>query len=945
MLVSDYILYLSIKVQANVLKILSKLLLGMSLLLSSNAMAQSSSEYYEEALIAFAENDFEAAYIQLKNSLQKNEDNLPSKILMGKVLMISGYLDEAETVLEESIASGADPSLVVDTLGKVWLFTGKNEKIIDSSFDNLTSESATDWQIIVATANLNLQNVKGARAGYLKALENDPTNIRALNALSSLEMREKNFATAKALLDKSIALEPSNIQTLRLQGDWLIRQKRIQEAIQIYQQSYEIDNDDPLIKRSLVTAYLQNQDVEAARALLDKILEQTPGDPTGLLLKAWLLAKNQLSDDAARELENLSAQLSGLTGEKLQEDPSLIYISGLSAFALQNYLQAKSHFIQYLNFEPNNIEAVALLAQTHVKLAEPKLALEAMQRHERKLMEKIDTALLMAELYLSTGKSFKALEIVSRLKEQHAGNPNLELLEIKTLVSRGKYEEAMKQLDTSPHGKRNVRFILARSQIYMDMGRVDDADKIADQLLELSPDNIDFLNLKAAIQLRVRNFDNAEVYLDQALAINPDHFSARYNKANLLSSRGEHEQALQIVEQLNEIRPDTINVMTLLARNQYNANIIQPAIQNLERVLDKDIDNLTALELLATIYAQQDEPERAIRQLNIAIKTDPKEPRYQMQRAELYLSLKQFERVKRELRKIGNLVKDSPVGLVALSKIYFKSNDMEGTRTSISAAYDLMPNSLYLAIEYIRTHLATKDNAQSREMLNKWLKEMPDEAQLLVLSGDLFLADNDQQAAANAYFEALNVANNYRVPLIKLYQLSAGGIRVADFENVLISMVEKTPDDHFQRNLLADFYVNQGQFDKALPYYEALLNVESLSNKAFVLNNMANIYIDKDLNKAEQYISLALQENVEAAALYDTQGWIMSLKGQHEQALTILRKAFAMNSDDPSNQFHLGYTLHKLNRDKEAKSLLNSAISAQQPFNEKEDAMALLESL
>ena len=73
-------------------------------------------------------------------------------------------------------------------------------------------------------------------------------------------------------------------------------------------------------------------------------------DPTGLLLKAWLLAKNQLSDDAARELETLSAQLAGLTGETLQEDPSLIYISGLSSFALQNYIQARSYFIQYLNY-------------------------------------------------------------------------------------------------------------------------------------------------------------------------------------------------------------------------------------------------------------------------------------------------------------------------------------------------------------------------------------------------------------------------------------------------------------------------------------------------------------------------------------------------------------------------------------------------------------------
>lgn len=927
------------------LKKLLNVLLSASLFLSFNALSQSSSEYYEKALVAFAQKDFESAYIHLKNSLQKDEENLPSKILMGKVLMISGYMIEAEETLQEALTQGADPSLVVDTLGKVWLFTNQNEKVIDSEFNNLTSQSATDWQIIVATANLNLLNIEGARAGYLKALQSDPSNIRAINALSSLEMREKNYQISKELIDKSLVLEPNNTQTLRLQGDLYMRQKRIEEAIVVYQKSYELDMADPLIKRSLVTAHLQNQDIVAAKALLDKILQQTPGDPTGLLLKAWLLAKNQLSDDAARELETLSAQLAGLTGETLQEDPSLIYISGLSSFALQNYIQAKSYFIQYLNFEPNNIEAVALLAQTHIKLNEPKLALEAMQRHERKLMEKIDTALLMAELYLSTGKSFKAVEIISHLKEKHADNPSVELLDIKTMISRGKYEQALKRLNTSEHGKRNVRFIIARSQLYMDMGRMDDADGIADQLLELSPQNIDFLNLKAAIQIRMRNLTTAEEYLDQALAINPDHFSARFNKANLLSTRGQHESALQIVEQLNEIRPDTINVMTLLARNQYNANIIEPAIKNLERVLEKDIDNLPALELLATIYAQQGEVERAVRQLNIAIKTVPEEPRFQMQRVELYLALKQFDRVKREIRKIGALVKDDPAGLVELSKIQYKANDIDGAKASMASAYELIPDSQFLAMEYIRTHLAVNDLTKARAMLDKWIVKKPNEAQLLVLSGDIYLAQDQQETAANEYFNALNFAANYRVPLIKLYQLSSQGIRVNDFEELLVKQVQQTPQDHFQRNLLADFYVNQGLYQKALPHYEALLKVESIPNAAFVLNNMANIYIDKDLNQAQQYIERALQEGVEAAALYDTQGWIMSLTGQHEKALTVLRKAFAMNSDDPANQYHLGYTLHKLNRIPEARDILNRALKTNQPFNERDDAESLLKSL
>lgn len=925
-----------------VLKLLKKVFLVACFSFPSSLFAETSSEYYEKALEAYNQNDFAATYILLKNSLQQNDDNLPAKILMGKILMINSYMDESEAVLEEALSLGGDPSLIVDTLGKVWLYTQQNEKIVNSKFKNLTKQAETDWQIIVATAHLNLKDLSSARIGYEKALKNNPTNIRALNALTLLELHQDNFEKSKTYLDKSLFLEPENTATLRLLGDFHLRQKHVKEAIAAYQQSFTLDPLDPITKRALVTAYLQDQDINAARKLLENILQQTPGDPTGLLLKAWILAKDQMSDEAARELESLSAKLAGLTGEALQERPALLYVSALSAYALQNYQQAKSFFIQYLTLVPDNAEAVALLAQTYVKLNEPKRALEAVQRHESELMDTIENAILIAELYLASEKSFKAVEITRKLQELYPEDPRVELLEIKTLMSRGKHQDALNKLNASQHGNTSVRFIIARTQLLMAMGNLDEANKIADKLLELSPDNIDFLNLKAVIFIRQVQYTDAETYLDKALAINPEHFSARFNKANILSARGEHKKAIEIATQLNIVQPDTVNVLTLLARSQYNAGNLEAAEESLERVLQKDIDNLFAMELLANIHTRQGEPEKAIRQLTNAIKTEPEKARYQMQRAELYLTLKQNERVTRELAKIKLLVKDDPKGLVDLSKIQLKANDIEGAKQSIAAALQMQPDQQLLAIEYVRTHLLTGDLNNAREMLNKWLAVKPNEPQLLVLSGDVYVADENANAAAKDYLKVLDIAGSYRPAAAKLFQLASKGTAQDAFENKVIELLNNAPDDYFSRNLLADFYINQGRLDKALIEYEKLIKIEELPNKAFILNNMANIYIGIDLNKAQQLIDQAIQGGADVAALYDTQGWILSLKGQYEEALTVLRKAFAMDSDDPSNQYHLAYTLHKLNRIPQAKSSLERALESSRPFSERTDAEALL---
>lgn len=57
--------------------------------LAFNSMA-TTSEDYEKALKAYNVTEYDEAYIHLKNSLQKDPQNLAAKILMGRILLING---------------------------------------------------------------------------------------------------------------------------------------------------------------------------------------------------------------------------------------------------------------------------------------------------------------------------------------------------------------------------------------------------------------------------------------------------------------------------------------------------------------------------------------------------------------------------------------------------------------------------------------------------------------------------------------------------------------------------------------------------------------------------------------------------------------------------------------------------------------------------------------
>jgi putative PEP-CTERM system TPR-repeat lipoprotein len=932
--------------RTDILKQFKRVCLVVCLLLPSSVFSQTSSEYYEKALEVYTEGDLGATYIFLKNSLQQNDDNLPAKILMGKILMVNTYMDQAEAVLEEALALGADPSLIVDTLGKVWLYTEQNEKIIDRKFSSLTKQAQTNWYVIVAAAHINLKELNQARIVYKKALQNDPENIAALNALALLEMHVDDFKESAKYLDKSLFLEPENIATLRVLGDLYMRQNNIKEAIAAYKKSYEIDPLDPFTKRSLATAYIQNQNIDLARLLLDEILQQTPGDPSGLLIKAWILAKNQSSKEATTQLEKLSAQMAVFNDETLQKRPTLLYVSALSAFSLKNYQQAITFFNQYLSLVPGNIEAITLLAQTYIKVDDHKSALKLLQSHESEVTSNAETAIILAELYLADNKIFRAVEITQKLQALYPDDQNVKLLEIKTLISRGKQQQALSMIDLSGYSSTNPQFIITKAQLLVELGDFDEASNIADQYLLLDPENIEFINFKAVILIRQKKLSEAETFLNTALVKDPEHFTTRFNVATLSNLRGEYDKAIEILKQLDKLQPDSLKVLTLFAQVQFSKGDLTAANEKLESVLKKDSDNLNAMELLSTIHMRQREPEKAIWQLNQALKIQPDNTRFLLQRVELYLHLKQSDLATGELSKIKRLVQNDPESLAKLSKVQVKATDIQGAKRSISRALQLKPEQLNLATQYVSTYLIAGDLENARKMLSKWLTVQPNEPQLLVLSGDVYDANNEPEAASKAYLKTLDIAGSSRTAVIKLYQLTTKGIAHDAFENKLQELLKNNPKDYLSRNLLADFYINRNNFEKALVEYQKLIEVELLPNKALILNNMANIYIDMDLNKAHQLINQAVtesaEEELEVAALYDTQGWILSLMGQYEDALTALRKSFAMDSDDPSNQYHLAYTLHKLSRIPQAKNSLERALSSNRPFAERTEAQVLL---
>lgn len=111
------------------------------LLYSPICLSETSSEFYEKAMTSFESSQLDDAYIHLKNSLNKDAQHLPSKILMGKVLALSFYYDDAIVELEEALIAGADPNLVIEYLANSFLLQQRFEDILQISERGLSTRN------------------------------------------------------------------------------------------------------------------------------------------------------------------------------------------------------------------------------------------------------------------------------------------------------------------------------------------------------------------------------------------------------------------------------------------------------------------------------------------------------------------------------------------------------------------------------------------------------------------------------------------------------------------------------------------------------------------------------------------------------------------------------------------------------------------------------------
>jgi len=908
-------------------------------------LSVASDSYYEQAVQAFHEGKYDSSFIYLKNALEANPKSLPAKILMGKILLHRGYFKESINEFEEALSYRADMNLIVADYTTALNFDKRYKDVLSVADGySLNRDSRFEYLLNKGIAYKNLDLTSLASKAYQQAMVLKPRETRAINSLAAFELSQGNFQQAESLVKRSLTIMPMDHRAIHLKGRILFTQERYGEAIEAYREALNILDEDPVVRRSLIAALIKTEQFVEADVMIKRVLEVTPEDPHIMLLASWMLSLQKQDNEAANMLESLSSTTSVLSESDLADTPSIIFVTAISSYVQGNIEQAAKKLSRYLTEVPGDLRAISLLANVYLMQDKQGEAVYLLSRHESSVVKDLNLALKLADLYLANGQRFEAESLLNRLNEDKPGELDVVLRLVNILNNSGRAKRANALIEQTKENESSIRLELARGLMYLQSGDLNSAHDIANSLVTQFPDDVEFLNFQSAVLIKLGRAEEAQSAINKVLEARSDFFEAQFNLATTFRMLGQLQEAENILTTLIEKRPDHNEVKFMLGQIYATQARFEEAIPLLESLRVGNSGRVSQ-EILYDVYFEMGEYQKAYRVIKDLNQVYIFQPKYLFDTVKVLQKLNKLDEAQKQLGVLFGLAEKNTRMLFDIAVMQRQVMDFSGAQSTLNKLLSLIPNNLRVNIEQARLFMASGklDEAETKALELK--KLLQNDANTLLLLGDIALTRGNKESAFDYYWQTLNVDPAFNLVTFNLYQLAKEGIKPNQLTAKLQWLIEKFPEEVWRQKMLADHYINLKQSDLALAIYESLLQTEQYNQDPFVFNNVASIHLDNKSDKALQYALNAYKLNDSNAAILDTLGWAYFQVQRYDDSLSMLRAAHAMNSGSKTVRFHLASVLHKLNRPAEAKVELNIALSGSENETWYQQALMLQQSL
>lgn len=792
-------------------------------------------------------------------------------------------------------------------------------------------------------------------------------------------------------------------RVLQLRGDALLNQRKLNEACNLFQQSYEASPGNAPTYWGLSRCALATGDAAEARDWLERALKlehkrartwihvgnlELAGKDTAKALAAYsnalqiepnnldalqsLVAVHVKAGDTKRAREHLAviqklapkstrahyleasiaysekkfAEANAALQEALKVSPDHIpslMLAGMSAHALGSYQEAETHFKRFLLQLPGHAEGLKMLATTQIKSKQFDKALVTLAPFLSPGVRDAQGLALAGEAQMGNGNPSEAAGLFERALALEPGNVTIRTQLGLSQLAAGNTQDAIDELTDASRRSSSLQADTLLAVAYLSRKDYDRALAALANLQKKGDTSAKIHHLRGQAYLGKNDKVAARRSFEQALAADAAFFPAVASLVQLDVADNKQDAARLRLERALDQDKNRVAAMLVLARLAARNGQEKASVEWLEKAVRADAKAIQPRVELVRHYLARKEGQKALALANEAVRANPDHPAALNLLGTVQLALDDKASSASTFSRLTRETGQSPEGFVRLAQVQMADGKIDEARRNLLHALELAPGHLKSQEALIKLELAAKRPEAALVVARDVQKGHPDSAVGFVREGDILLAEKRFAQAVPAYARALEHGAGPAV-LIQFHRATvlSGQNRTAA-DRRLEDWIKQRPQDSSVGAYAAGYYLATGQSERAAASYRQILKHEP--RNVMILNNLASLYLRQRDPRALGLATEAYRLAPSNPAVQDTLGWILVEQGQPQRGLEYLRKAVRQTPKNASLRYHHAVALARTGDRPGARKLLEQLLAETPRFEERAAAETLLKTL
>lgn len=900
--------------------------------------SDSPAERLAQARALVAAQDRAGAIVLLKSVIQDEPDLAAARLQLGLQLLDEGEVEGARIELDRALALGQPLVDVAPALARALLAAGKPQAVI-GQFGDLSlaqAEAAAELHCVLAQAHAAEDNLPAARASLTQALQAVPGHEAALRLSARVAAVGGDLPAALKMVDELLARHPASADGWVLKGDLLSqRQARPDEVIAAYRQALKVQPRHTPAHAALISLYLAQRDIAAARSQLQALQQARPGQAQTALFEGQLAF---IDGDLPRARDRFQTLLRSNPG-------NLVVLQLAAALELRAGapVQAEALLSKALQLAPESAAIRRLLARSLLALGQLGKALSTLEPLLGKTGGDVQALQLAAQAQLLGGDAAAASALFERARALRPADPQLRTAAALARFERGQVEPAIAELQAVAASDAGLDADLALISAELRRRSPDAALKAVAGLERKQPDKPLAAHLRGRVLLFKGDEAAARAAFDLALARDAVYLPSVMALASLDLNAGQPERARSRLDDLIQAMPDNsaayLAAAEVLARSGASREEVAEVLDR--AVLARPADRTARLALIDHHLATQN-AKPALDAAQAALTQMPDQPDLLQRLGRAQGALADYQQAASSFKRLTALQPRNADGHLLLAEAQAASGDLPAATRAARRALDLAPASLRTRKLAIALALRQQQPAQATALARELQQLQPGGASGLVQEAEIEISQKRWDAALALLRKAVALADPEQAPE-RLHQVLRLAGRTAEADQFGARWQAEHPKDALFLFYLGDQALANKDHGVAEARYQAVLKLKPAHPLA--LNNIAWLRLQQGQPGALAFAEQAAAAAPNNPALMDTLALALAADKQWPKAIALQLRALAMRPTDPFMRLNLARFYAQSGDKRQAKAELDRLAALGDRFTRQSEVAALSKSL